>query len=116
MESERRDNPRIDANGLQAKIMVTESNRSVLLADVNLLDISGSGIKVRVQKPLVVAVGTNVQLEVVLPESGIPIIVNAIVVREKFDSEFGLHYIDLHPEDPLEKLMNECGSSRKVQV
>lgn len=110
MEKERRENPRIDAKGLQAKIMVTEPNLSVLIADANLLNVSKSGIKLRVQKPLIIELGTNIQLEIILPESGIPVIVNTVVVREKFDTEFGLHYIDLRPEDPIEKLMNECGN------
>ena len=69
MEKERRDNPRTEAKGLQAKIMVMEPNRSVLMADVNLLDISQSGIKLRVQKTLIVALGTNIQLEVILPDT-----------------------------------------------
>ncbi len=109
MIEEKRDNPRIEAKGLLAKIMVTEPNRSVLIADVNLLNISKSGIKIRVQKPLIIALGTNIQLEVILPESGVPVIVNTVAVREQFDTEFGLHYIDLRPEDPIEKLMSECG-------
>lgn len=108
MEDDRRDSPRTEAKGLQAKIMVTEPNRSVLMADVNLLDVSHSGIKLRVQKPLIVEIGTHIQLEVILPESGVPVIVNAVVVYEKLDSEFGLQYIDLRPEDPLEKLISEC--------
>lgn len=112
MEDDRRDSPRTEVKRLQAKIMVTEPNRSVLMADVNLLDISRSGIKLRVQKPLIVAIDTNIQLEVILPISGIPFIVNAAVVHEKFDSEFGLHYIDLCPEDPIEKLISECEQFR----
>ncbi len=110
MEQEKRKHPRTDAKGLQAKIMVTAPNRSVLVADVNLLNVSQTGIKVRVQKPLIIELGTNIQLEIILPESGIPVIVNSVVIREEFDTEFGLHYIDLRPEDPIEKLISECGN------
>ncbi len=110
MTEERRENPRTEAKGLQAKIMVTEPNRSVFIANANILNISKSGIKLRVQKPLIIELGTNIQLEVILPESGFPVIVNTIVVHEKLDTEFGLHYIDLRPEDPIEKLINECGN------
>ena len=108
MENDRRDSPRTEAKGLQAKIIVMDDNRSVFLADVNLLDVSHTGIKLRVKKPLIIEKGTNVQLEIILPESGIPVIVNAVVVHEKFDTEFGLHYVDVRPEDPLKKLIAEC--------
>ncbi len=110
MENERREETRTEAKGLKAKIMITEPNRSVLVADVNLLDVSHSGIKLRTQKPLIVEVGAHVQLEVILPESGLPVIVNSVIVHERLDSEFGLHYIDVRPEDPLEKLISECGN------
>jgi c-di-GMP-binding flagellar brake protein YcgR len=108
MESDRRENPRTAAKGLKAKIIITHSNRSIMIADVNLLDVSRTGIKLRVQKPLAVDLGTKVQLEIILSESGLPVILDAEVVHEKFESEFGLHYIDVKPEDPLTELIAEC--------
>jgi hypothetical protein len=110
MEEDRRDQPRTEAQGLQAKIMVTAVNRSVLIADVNVLDVSQSGIKLRVKEPLEVEVGVDVQLEIILPESGVPIILNSVVVYEKQDTEFGLHYVDVRPQDPVDKLISECGN------
>ncbi|MGZ8189692.1 MAG: PilZ domain-containing protein [Methylococcaceae bacterium] len=108
MTIERRNESRTDAKGLKAKISVYEPNGSILVADVNLLDVSHSGIKLRVKKSLVADAGTKVQLEIILPESGIPIIVNAAVVHNEFESELGVHYIDLRPEDPIDQLINEC--------
>jgi PilZ domain len=108
MESDKRNTPRTAAKGLKAKIIITHSNRSIMIADVNLLDVSRSGIKFRMKKPLAVDVGTKIQLEIILPDSGIPVILDAVVVHEKFESEFGLHYIDVRPEDPLSELIRQC--------
>jgi hypothetical protein len=109
MQTDRRNEPRSDAKGLNAKISVYQQNGTILVTDVNLLDVSRSGIKLRVKKPLIAEIDAKVQLEVILPELGIPVIVNAVVVHNKFESEFGMHYIDLRPEDPLELLIAECG-------
>jgi hypothetical protein len=49
-----------------------------------------------------------VQLEIILPDSGILVILDAVVVHEKFESEFGLHYVDIRPEDPLGELISQC--------
>lgn len=108
MENDRRESPRVEAKGLEAKISITEPNGSIFLVNVNLLDVSRTGIKLRSQEPLLAPKGTKVQLEVILPESGLPVIVDAIVVHNQFKPEFGLHYIDVRPEDPLEQLISEC--------
>ena len=108
MESDKRKHPRIPAKGMKAKILIRHSNRSVTIADVNLLDVSRSGIKFRMKKPLAAEAGTRIQLEIILPDSGIPIILDAVVVYQNFESEFGLHYVDLRPEDPLGELISQC--------
>jgi hypothetical protein len=108
MESDKRNTPRIAAKGLKAKILITHSNRSIMIADVNLLDVSRSGIKFRMKKPLAIDIGTKIQLEIILPDSGVPVILDAVVVYEQFESEFGLYYIDVRPEDPLSELIKQC--------
>ncbi|MGR8934802.1 MAG: PilZ domain-containing protein [Gammaproteobacteria bacterium] len=111
MQSERRNDPRTEAKGLNAKISLYQSNGSILIADATLLNVSRSGIKLRMKKPLIADVNTKTQLEVVLPDSKIPVIVNAVVVHSQHDSEFGMHYIDVQPEDPLEQLISECAKA-----
>lgn len=113
MQIDRRNDPRTEANGLDAKITVFQDNGSLFVAEANLLDVSRSGIKLRVKKPLIANTDAKVQLEVLLPGSGIPVIVNAIVVHNNLDTEFGMHYIDIRPEDPLELLIEEC---KKVET
>ena len=61
-------------------------------------------------KPLMAEIGSDVQLEIILPESGLPVIVNAVIVHEKQDLEFGMRYVDLRPEDPIDQLISECGN------
>ena len=109
MDNDRRENPRTEAKGLEAKILITEANGSIFIVEVNLLNVSRSGIKVRSKKPLLVEKNTKVQLEILLPKSGLPVIVDALVVHNAFKPEFGLHYVDVRPEDPLEQLITECG-------
>jgi hypothetical protein len=108
MQSDRRNDPRTEAKGLNAKISLHQPNGSILIADANLLNVSRSGIKLRVKKPLVADVDTKIQLEVILPASGVPVIVDAVVMHNQHDSEFGMQYIDVRPEDPLGQLISEC--------
>lgn len=110
MQNERRADHRIDAKGLEAKISVYQPNGSILVADVNLLDVSRSGIKLRMIKPLIAEIDDKVQLEVLLPDVNVPVIVNAVVVHTQLDSEYGMHYIDVRPEDPLDQLISVCGN------
>lgn len=110
MNFDRRNELRTDAKGLEAKISVYQPNGSILVADVKLLDVSRSGIKLRVTKPLIVEVDDKAQLEVLLPGVNVPVIVNAVVVHTKLDSEYGMHYIDVRPEDPLDLLISVCGN------
>lgn len=113
MQTDRRSDPRTEAKGLNAKISLYQSNGSILIADANLLNVSRTGIKLRVKKPLIAEADTKVQLEVVLPDSRIPVIVNAVVVHNRHDSEFGMQYIDVQPEDPLELLIIECAKTQE---
>lgn len=108
MQTDRRNEPRTDANGLAAKMTVFLPNGSMLVAEATLLNVSRTGIKLRVKKPLIADSDAKVQIETLLPDAGIPVIVNAVIVHNKFDSEFGIHYIDVRPEDPLEQLISEC--------
>lgn len=108
MQSEKRKDSRIEVKGLICKISIEEPNGSLLIGDANLLNVSQSGIKLRVKKPLIADINTRVQIEVILPMSRIPVIVNAGVVDSEQDSEFGMQYIDLRPEDPIEQLIKEC--------
>ncbi len=110
MHFDRRNELRTDAKGLKAKISVYQPNGSILVADANLLDVSRSGIKLRVTKPLVAELDDKVQLEVLLADINVPVIVNAVVVHTKLDSEYGMHYIDVRPEDPLDLLIRVCGN------
>lgn len=112
MQNDRRIEHRTDAKGLKAKISVYQQNGSILVADVNLMDVSRSGIKLRLTKPLIAEVDDKVQLEVILPEVNVPVIVNAVIVHCKPDSEYGVHYIDVRPEDPLDLLINVCGNQQ----
>lgn len=108
MKTERRSDPRIEAKGLKAKVSIYQPNDSIFVAEVNLLNVSHSGIKLRVIKSLMINPGTKVQLEIILPGSGIPFIVNTEVVHSEFESELGIHYIDLRPDDPIDQLIAEC--------
>jgi len=65
-------------------------------------------MKLKARKSLAVDIATKLQIEMILSNSGVPFIVTTVVVRIGFESELGVCYIDLHPNDPIDQLIAEC--------
>lgn len=103
---ERRLHPRVCPQGLRATIFV-ETQPEALSFEGDVLDISLTGIKIRLDKPSSDLDG-NIRIVVSLPETGIPLTISGILKHQRNLSEVGLHYIDQPENDKLDRFLFEC--------
>ncbi len=107
MKSDQRIHRRIKPKGLQAGLLFNSKNREIAL-EAEILDISYSGIRVKLKKPITHDMTGNVRINMVLPESNTPFSVHGILKHQNTNSdEYGLHYID-HVHGSIDDLMFEC--------
>ncbi len=106
MKLEKRNHQRIKPRGLQAGLIVNTHSREITL-DAEILDISYSGIRVKLKQPIATDMKGNIRINMLLPESNAPFSVHGILKHQSSDAECGLHYID-HVEGSIDDLMFEC--------
>ncbi len=77
--------------------------------NAEILDISRSGIKIKLKVPLDVTVHDEVKICMYLPESGEPFSVNCVIKNQQPNSEYGLHYDDTGAvQGSIDDLLFEC--------
>ncbi|WP_150049067.1 PilZ domain-containing protein [Methylomonas rhizoryzae] len=106
MKSEKRVHRRIKPRGLQAGLTVSAADREISL-DADILDISYSGIRVKLKKPIASHLTGNIKINLILPESNAPFCVHGVLKHQSADDECGIHYID-HVHGSIDDLMFEC--------
>lgn len=107
MSFEKRIHRRVKPRGLQAGISFNSSTAREVSLNAEILDISYSGIRVKLHNPISADVAGKIKITMVLPESGTPFSVHGILKHQHIDSECGLHYVD-HVEGSIDDLMFEC--------
>jgi hypothetical protein len=103
---ERRQHPRIYPQGLRAKIFL-DSQPDPLNLEGDVLDISLTGIKIKLDKPSGDLDG-KIKIALSLPDTGIPLSITGILKHQANASELGLHYIGNPDADALDRLLFEC--------
>lgn len=106
MKSEKRVHKRIKPKGLQAGLTFSSEQQEIAL-DAEILDISYSGIRVKLKQPIATDMSGNIRINMVLPESNTPFCVHGILKHQTVDDECGLHYVD-HIHGSIDDLMFEC--------
>ncbi len=106
MKAEKRIHKRIRPQGLQAGLLLTSDNQEIAL-DADILDISYSGIRVRLKHPIAASLSGNIKINMMLPESNTPFCVHGILKHHNDHDECGLHYVD-HLHGSIDDLMFEC--------
>ncbi len=106
MKSEKRNHKRIKPKGLQAGLVFNSENREIAL-EADILDISYSGIRVKLKRPIATDLAGNITIHMTLPESNTPFCVHGILKHQAADDEVGLHYVD-HIHGSIDDLMFEC--------
>ncbi len=108
MNSEKRVHQRIEPTHLAAQISITHPSTPPIITEGTVLDISYSGIKIKLSQPLTVEKNDKITINLNLPKSGIPIAIHGIVKHCLSKSECGIYFGDLHPEESVDDLLFEC--------
>lgn len=106
MASEKRNHKRIKPKGLQASLVFNSEDQEIAL-DADILDISYSGIRVKLKHPIAADMEGNIRINMTLPESNTPFCVHGILKHQSSDTECALHYVD-HIHGSIDDLMFEC--------
>ena len=106
MKSDQRIHRRIKPRGMQAGIVFNSANQEISL-EADIVDISYSGIRVKLREPITHDIGGNIRINMILPESNTPFSVHGILKHQNTDTEYGLHYAD-HVHGSIDDLMFEC--------
>ncbi len=108
MSKEKRHHRRVKPEGLQADIIFNSNNRNQeIIVDADIIDISYSGIRVKLKNPIAFAFNGRIKINMTLPESGSPFSVHGILKHQQTDTVCGVHYVD-HVEGSIDDLMFEC--------
>jgi c-di-GMP-binding flagellar brake protein YcgR len=103
---ERRQHPRYSANGLKAAVKLGERQEIVLYGEV--VDISLDGIKIRLDKPTEDDLEGDIEIDLFLPNTEIPITVNGILKHINGTGQLGLHYLSYPVAETLNHFMFDC--------
>ena len=107
MEAERRQSPRFNPEGLKATITL-DSPEDTFNLEGEVVDISHTGVKIRLKEPMPISVDHKIRIEFLLPESGIPFSISGILKHHNNSGELGLHYMDCPVVEALDSFMFEC--------
>lgn len=109
MVSERREHRRLKAPGVRAGVKFNDVFGRETAIDADIVDISHSGIRVRLKQPLNLEVGDKIKITMRLPNSGTPFSVHGQLKHRGADAEFGLayHHHD-HVKGSIDDLIFEC--------
>lgn len=105
MKSDQRIHRRIKPKGMQADLVFNSNSQEVTL-EAEIVDISYSGIRVKLKNPISPDFTGNIRINMILPESNAPFSVHG-VLKHQSDIECGLHYLD-HVHGSIDDLMFEC--------
>ena len=107
MSNEKRNHHRVKPSGLQAGLLFKKTSSQEVSLDAEILDISYSGIRVKLKEPLSEGISGKVKITMILPESGTPFSVHGVLKHQDTESVCGLHYVD-HVDGSIDDLMFEC--------
>ncbi len=110
MEEDKRNHRRFNPEGLTAHIIIDPPPPDEeIVIDGQVVDISYSGIKIKLKHPLAHDVEqAELRISIVLPESQVPVSIHGMIKHMHNGNECGLQYAAQHTEDSVDDLMFEC--------
>ena len=109
MKHEKRSQRRVKPNNVKADVFSTHSSEEEIDLDAEILDISRTGIRIKLSDPLDTSLHDRLKITMFLPESGTPFTVHGILKHQHSESEYGLHLSD-HVEGSVDDMIFECVS------
>lgn len=114
MKPENRIHKRIKPKGLQAGLIFNSEQQEIAL-DADIIDISYTGIRVKLKQPIATDMAGNIRINMLLPESNTPFCVHGILKHQASNDECGLHYVD-HVHGSIDDLLFECVELNETTV
>lgn len=111
MENDNRNRIRFNPEGLVAHIIIDPPPPGgEIIIDGQVVDMSYSGIKIRLKEPLGQTVEeAELRISIVLPESRVKMSIHGNIKHIREERVCGLQYdLDRHSEDEFDDLMFEC--------
>ena len=108
MNSDNRIHPRIEPKNLAAHIKITRSPTEEFLSDGQVLNISYSGIKIKLNSPIQAEKNDQITISLQLPKSGIIVTIHGTIKHQLSNTECGVYFDDRHSEEYVDDLMFEC--------
>ncbi|CCE24743.1 PilZ domain-containing protein [Methylotuvimicrobium alcaliphilum] len=116
MHNEQRKHPRISVKELKAHVSIDRIRQAPIEIDGDVIDISYTGIKIRLNSPLPEKSEGIVKIVIVLPESKIPITIHGEIKHYCPHFEYGLHHGNYSTEEALDELMFECVKQTQTNI
>jgi PilZ domain len=91
---------------MQAGVIFTGGNQEVAV-DADILDISQTGIRVKLKQAFVADIEGFVKITMTLPDSGSPFSVHGIIKHQQADDECGVRYI-ADANESIDDVIFEC--------
>ena len=107
MKHEKRSQRRVKPKNVKAGVFSTHSSEKELDLDAEILDISRTGIRIKLSAPLDTSIHDRLKISMYLPESGTPFTVHGMLKHKHSETEYGLHLSD-HVEGSIDDMVFEC--------
>jgi len=110
MDTDNRRHRRFSPNGLVANITIAPPlPADEITFEGVVVDMSYTGIKIKLNTPISDDMSASeILIELIMPESGVPVSIHGIIKYLNSEAECGLQYSEKHPEHKVDDLMFEC--------
>lgn len=108
MSKNQRQYSRFDPHGLIASVILEHESEDQVLVSGEVIDMSYSGIRLKLAAPLHVEINDKIKIQLVLPESGIPYTIRGVIKHELIDNQYGLVFVSPPSKNEYEDLVLEC--------
>ncbi|CAA9890320.1 PilZ domain-containing protein [Candidatus Methylobacter favarea] len=108
MTIEKRSYPRYKPQGLKASVNLEQPFNDLLRIQGEVIDISFTGIKIKLESPISADLEGKIKINLRLPECGIGITISGIIKHQHNPGEYGVHYIKTPSLDALDDFILEC--------
>jgi len=107
MKHEKRSQRRVKSRNVKAGVFSTHSSEEELDLDAEIIDISRTGIRIKLCAPLDTNIHDRLKITMFLPESGATFTVHGVLKNQHSETEYGLHLFD-HVEGSVDDMIFEC--------
>ncbi|NOU14126.1 MAG: PilZ domain-containing protein [Methylococcaceae bacterium] len=108
LKNDQREFPRFNPKGLTAHVTLEHDTDEQIEVTGEILDISYSGIRLKLTAALPVTINDKLKIKLILPESGIPLTISGVIKHEISELEFGLHYDGPTSKSDYHEIVLEC--------